>query len=35
MFVGNFVAFISTGENPLVVFGTMSAARSIIKIKDL
>jgi hypothetical protein len=31
MFVGGLVASVSTSENPLVVSGTMSAARSIIK----
>ena len=31
MFLGGVVASVSTGGNPLVVSGTMSAARSIIK----
>ena len=32
MFIGGLVASFSTGGNPLVVSGTMSAARSIIKV---
>ena len=31
MFLGGVVALVSTGGNPLIVSGTMSAARSIIK----